>query len=121
MPIDNIAQVSGAQMKTAGARPVAATGAATRQELPSSGQPVPPVSPALSAAEVKEAVQRLNVYVQTLRRDLQFRVDESTSRVIVTVVDSETKEVIRQIPTEEALSVARTLEQMAGVLLDTKA
>lgn len=118
MPIDNIAQVSGAQMKAAASRP---TGAGARQELPSSGQPVPPVSPIPAVAEVKEAVSRLNVYVQTLRRDLQFRVDESTDRVVVTVVDTETKEVIRQIPTEEALSVARTLEQMAGVLLDTKA
>lgn len=124
MPIDNIAQVSGAQMRSAAtkpAAPAAAEGAPPRQALPGDGKPVPPVTAAPPVAEVKEAVNRLNAYVQTLRRDLQFRVDEDTDRVIVTVTDSETHEVIRQIPSEEILAVAKSLENIQGVLMDTNA
>jgi flagellar protein FlaG len=124
MPIDNIAQISGAQMRSAAAKPAApssADGVTTRQPLPGNGDPIPPVMATPPVAEVKEAVSRLNAYVQTLRRDLQFRVDEDTDRVIVTVTDSETHEVIRQIPAEEVLAVAKSLETMQGVLMDTKA
>ena len=113
MPIDNIAQVSGAQAKPASPGP-----AVPRQQSPVGGGSVPATPP---VAAVKEAVNRLNQYVQTLRRDLEFRVDESTNTVVVTVVDPATKEVIRQIPSEEVLAVARNLEQMQGVILNTKA
>jgi len=113
MPIDNIAQVSGSQAKPASPGP-----AVPRQQSPVGGQSVPATPP---VAEVKEAVSRLNQYVQTLRRDLEFRVDESTNTVVVTVVDPSTKEVVRQIPSEEVLAVARNLEQMQGVILNTKA
>jgi flagellar protein FlaG len=116
MPIDNIAQVSGSQAKPPSPGPAVA-----RQQSSGDGQPVPPVAATPPVAEVKEAVDRLNQYVQTLRRDLEFRVDESTNTVVVTVVDPSTKEVVRQIPSEEVLAVARNLEHMQGVLLNTKA
>lgn len=124
MPIDNVAQISGAQLRSTGTKPAApssAEGVTLRQQLPGDGKPVPPVTAPPPVADVKEAVNRLNQYVQTLRRDLQFRVDEDTDRVIVTVTDSETHEVIRQIPAEEVLAVAKSLETMQGVLMDTKA
>jgi flagellar protein FlaG len=116
MPIDNIAQVSGAQVKPPSPGP-----AVPRQQSSGDGQPVPPVAGTPPVAEVKEAVSRLNQYVQTLRRDLEFRVDEGTNTVVVTVVDPSTKEVIRQIPSEEVLAVAKSLEQTQGVILNTKA
>ena len=116
MPIDNIAQLSLAQVQSAGAKPKAP--ATPRQELPGSGQTLPP---AAIRSDVKEAVSRLNNYVQNLRRDLQFRVDENSDRVIVTVVDSESGEVIRQIPSEEVLAVAHNLQQAHGLLVNTRA
>ena len=116
MPIDNIAQVSGSQ-----AKPTSPSPAVARQQSPGSGEPVPPVAATPPVAEVKEAVSRLNQYVQTLRRDLEFRVDESTNKVVVTVLDPQSKEVIRQIPSEEVLAVARSLETTQGMLLNTKA
>jgi flagellar protein FlaG len=41
--------------------------------------------------------------------------------VVVSVVDPESGEVIRQIPAEEVVAVARTLGQMQGLLINTKA
>lgn len=116
MPIDNIAQLSLPQVRPAGAKPAAP--AMPRQELPGSGQTLPPQA---TSSEVKEAVIRLNSYVQNLRRDLQFRVDENSDRVIVTVVDSESGEVIRQIPSEEVMAVAHSLQQTHGLLVNERA
>lgn len=120
MPIDNIAQLGLAQVRPAapeGANPAPAMSSPARQELPAGGQAVPPPG----SGEVRQAVSRLNEYVQTLRRDLQFRVDEDSDRVVVTVTDSESGEVIRQIPSEEALAVARSLENVQGLIFDRKA
>jgi flagellar protein FlaG len=115
MPIDNIAKLSIPQARPAGSQ--SAAPAAPRQELPGSGQTLP--LPAESS-DVKQAVSRLNNYVQSLRRDLQFRVDENSNRVIVTVVDSESGEVIRQIPSEEVMAVALSLESAQGLLVNEK-
>ena len=76
-----------------------------------------------SEKEVKEAVQkqieqkdiaRLNDYVQNIRRRLEFRVDEATNRTVVTVIDQDTQEVIRQIPSEAALKLVQRLNDLQG-------
>lgn len=116
MPIDNLAKLSVPQLRPAGTQ--SAVPATTRQELPSRGQGVPPLT---DSSEVKQAVSRLNDYVQNMRRDLQFRVDEDSNRVIVTVVDSESGEVIRQIPNEQVLAAANSLKAAQGLLVDERA
>jgi flagellar protein FlaG len=60
---------------------------------------------------LEEAVTQINSYVQNLQRNLQFTVDEETGKDIVTVTDSVSNEVIRQIPSEEALALARRLAE----------
>lgn len=96
---------------------------AYRQSLPDQGQSVPPAANNAQAqqAELTQAVQAINSYVQNLRRDLQFTVDEATDRTIIRVIDSETREVIRQIPSEEVLALARSLERAQGLLLKAQA
>lgn len=65
----------------------------------------------LTNQEVLEAVQNLNDYVQNTRRELNFSVDEETGRTVVKVIDHESKKVIRQIPAEEILDVARRVAE----------
>jgi len=60
---------------------------------------------------VEEAVTRLNDYVQSIQRDLQFQLDEDSGKTIITVLDSRTSEVVRQIPDDVALKLARDLQQ----------
>jgi len=62
------------------------------------------------AEKLHVAVSQINDYVQNLQRNLQFSVDEVTGKDVVTIIDSETEQVIRQIPSEEILEVARHLE-----------
>ncbi len=71
--------------------------------------------------QLSTAVSALKDYVQNIRRGLEFTVDEEINQVIVKVYDAETKEVIRQIPAEEALNLARQLARSDGLLLKAKA
>ncbi len=71
--------------------------------------------------KVKQAVNQINQYVQTLSRDLHFTVDEDSGRTVVKVLDTETKEIIRQIPSEELLQIARHLTDGGGLLLKVRA
>lgn len=71
--------------------------------------------------EVRESIDKINKTVQAMGRNLQFTVDESTQMNVVKVVDVETKDVIRQIPTEEALAIAKALDKLQGLLLKEKA
>lgn len=64
-----------------------------------------------SESIVKEAVARLNDYVQTTQRDLNFSLDDESGRMVVTVTDRKTNEVVRQIPDELALKLAQNLQQ----------
>ena len=71
--------------------------------------------------EVKESVEKINKTVQAMARNLQFTVDEATQMNVVKVVDVETKDVIRQIPSEEVLAIAKALDKLQGLLFKEKA
>ena len=60
--------------------------------------------------DVSQAIEELNDYVQSLQRDLRFSLDDELGRAVVRVIDSSTQEVIRQIPNETALQLARNLK-----------
>jgi flagellar protein FlaG len=59
--------------------------------------------------------------VEQVAQNLRFSVDESTGRTVITVTDAATREVIRQIPSEEMLAVARALDKLQGLLLHKEA
>lgn len=71
--------------------------------------------------EVTRAVNEINERSELLRRNLQFSVDRDSGRMIIKVMDAQTKEVIRQIPKEEILEIARSLEQAEGLLFRASA
>ena len=59
----------------------------------------------LSSEQIEQAVQRLNDLAQSLQRQLKFNVDDDTGRMVITVKDKKTDEIVRQIPSEEVLSL----------------
>lgn len=97
-----------------------------RQDLPDSGKVSPQESkPEVDTEEVLQAVSDISDYVQNISRDLQFQVDKQTGSTIVTVLDHETQEVIRQIPSEEIVAIARHLAENApdpvkGLLMNSE-
>ncbi len=70
-----------------------------------------------SLEKVTQAVQNINKSLQAMSRDLEFSVDTDSNRTIVKVVDSKTKEVIRQIPSNEALEISKALDTAVHGLL----
>lgn len=97
------------------------------QELSAIGQKLPQETQATDKEQLQLAVQEINSLVQNLQRDLQFKVDTESGRTIISVVDSETKEVIRQLPPEDVLERAKRMDEAAkgefpvdGLLLKIK-
>ena len=67
--------------------------------------------------DVKQAVSDINKAMQFMSRQLEFSVDTDSDRTIVKVIDQQTREVIRQMPTKEALEIGKALEKAQGLLL----
>jgi flagellar protein FlaG len=70
---------------------------------------------------VAAAVQSANAYVQSVASKLQFSLDQDSGRTVVKVVDTETEEVLRQFPSEEMLSISKSIDRMQGLLINRKA
>ena len=58
-----------------------------------------------------DAVDRLNAKIQNLNRNLEFSINNDSGEVLVKVVDNKTREVIRQIPSDEVLALARNIDR----------
>lgn len=72
-------------------------------------------------ADVHGAVERINASLPPSSQGIEFSVDDDTERVIVKVVDRETREVLRQMPTQEALDIAKALDRTQGLLIKLEA
>jgi flagellar protein FlaG len=84
------------------------------------GEDLPAERAAVATRDLENTMRRLNATMGAAQRNLSFRVDEGSGRTVITVIDAVTKEVIRQIPSEEVLVVSKALEA-AGALLDAHA
>lgn len=71
--------------------------------------------------DLDNALTSLQSQMKTLNRDLNFSVDDSTGDVVVKVIDVESGNVIRQLPSEEALRLSERLEDLRSLMLHTKA
>jgi flagellar protein FlaG len=74
-----------------------------------------------SAEQVEQAVKDIRKVVSAVSSDLQFSVDKDSGTTVVKIVDSKTKEVIRQIPGEEVMAIRRALDKMKGLLFSMEA
>lgn len=103
------------------------SGAAGKAASPQTGEQgfvnARPTTP--SPAELDGAVKEFNDYVQSISRNLEFSVDKDANRTVIRVVDSQTGDVVRQIPAEEMLQLARHLREMdkasEGLFIKTQA
>ncbi len=108
-------------------------GAPPPTEPPGLSSPVAPAqggqagqgASAQNVAQVQAAVNSINQSMQFSNRGLTFSVDHSTKETVVKVVEDGTGTVIKQIPSEQALAIAKaiddSLQQEAGSLIRQKA
>lgn len=75
----------------------------------------------LDQRAVEEAVQKVQKTVSALNSALQFQIDKDTDKLVIKIVDTNTKEVIKQIPPQEILEIAKALDKLQGLLVREKA
>ena len=80
-----------------------------------------PAAPPVEIHKIESVTRQIDSFLRSMNKSLQFRLDESTGRMIVSICDSETGEVIRQVPGEEALRIAQDLENRLSGMLDETA
>jgi flagellar protein FlaG len=71
-----------------------------------------------SAEEIRKDIDAINVQLSTMNRSIQFNIDESTHDVVVSVVDKESGEVIRQLPPESLLRLREHMTELSGLIVE---
>lgn len=71
--------------------------------------------------QVLAAVTDMQDFVQATHHNIQFQLDEDSGRMLVKVTERDTGEVIRQIPSEEAVRLAESLSEIRSLLFSAEA
>jgi flagellar protein FlaG len=77
-------------------------------------------APAETSKELAEAMEAVEIMMNVRNRSIQFVKDESSGANVIKVIDDNTGEVIRQLPSEELLGFMRNLTKMLGNFLDER-
>lgn len=72
----------------------------------------------LSKEEMNSIRENINAALEPINVRLNFNEDQDSGRMVVKVINSETEEVIRQIPPEAMLKMAQRMEELTGILVD---
>ena len=105
------------------AEPAAATQRTANVSAPDTGPapPSPGTGPMTDLHALRELVDKLSQTIGTTGQQVQFSIDHDTRQTVLKVTDAESGALLRQIPGDEALSMARILDRMQGILIRQKA
>ncbi len=110
-----VAVVSNSSNKTGRVQAVSAV--APRPKLPGEGKTLPSGDKktnddaAVDPKAMEEALREFEQQAQLVQRELHFSIDKDSGRTVIKVMDASTQELVRQIPSDEALRFARKLSQ----------
>lgn len=134
-PTFGLSQAADAYQATAKVGSVNSAGNSSNNGQSTSGNTLPPAASDLNKStatadsqdrsqaqittpdQVREAVSKINEYVQQSQRTLDFQIDERSGETIVRVYDRAAEKLIRQIPSELALELAQKLNDEEPTLL----
>lgn len=74
----------------------------------------------ISNDELKEKTEQLNAAMKLFNRKFHFKVHDETNRVIVQVLNSDTGELVSEIPAEKVLDMVAGMEQAIGLIVDAR-
>jgi flagellar protein FlaG len=123
-PVGNVVQtvLAPAERGVGVSQPVADTKAVANSVQIAAPTTVQHAEPIPTHAQLTQAVQNINKMLQEQSNDLEFSIDADSNRTIIKVVDQKTKEVLRQIPSQEVLEIAKALDTWQhGLQLTQKA
>lgn len=72
----------------------------------------------ISEESLDKLVNEVNHKFKLFNKELSYKIHEETNRISVEIKDSETGEVIKEIPSEESLDLSAKIKEMAGLLID---
>ncbi|MBL8422355.1 MAG: flagellar protein FlaG [Candidatus Accumulibacter phosphatis] len=115
-------QPSGATLPPQGNPVLSSAARDIRTSVGTAAKAPDPSPPALSAQrperqEVEAAAKSVREFVQPINSNLEFSVNDDTGQLVVKIIDRATKEVIRQMPSEEMLAIAKTLDSIKGLFV----
>jgi len=79
----------------------------------------PPAAQPPSKTALKDSVDAINRFLEN-NSEVRFSIDEDSGRSVVKVIDTETKKILRQFPTEQSLEIGKNLTTK-GLLIDSEA
>jgi flagellar protein FlaG len=92
----------------------AGQGAETKQDVAETKQELSRL-----VEDMRQMASKANAYMKQADTHLEFQVSEVTGRVIISVVNSDTKEIVRQIPPDTMTRFSDRMTQMRGLLFET--
>lgn len=75
----------------------------------------------VSKDSAQQAASKLQDFVAAIGTSLRFTVDEDSGSTVIKVMDPETQQVLRQIPSKEALELSKALDNFKGLLVKQQA
>lgn len=74
----------------------------------------------VSKRVVIEAIEKANKAISGGNRRFEFSIHDKTNEIVVKVFDSQTDELIREIPNEKILDMVAKICEMVGILVDER-
>ena len=71
--------------------------------------------------DVEAAVKAVKEFIQPMASNLAFEMDDDSGRTVIKITEASSGELIRQIPSEEMLEIAKALDRLQGLLVKQKA
>ena len=81
----------------------------------------PQAKPKQPHVDIQKVAQQLESFLKRVSRSLEFHVDDASGRMVCSVRDAETGDLIRQIPNEEVLRLAELAHDETIVLVNERA
>jgi flagellar protein FlaG len=100
--------------------PAAATTPYAKHEAKTSAVDPKEEQKKLTEKEAHKLIREVNEHLAATHTELNFSVDKDTDQMVLKIINTKTDEVIRQIPSEDALRLASRISQLLGVLVDGK-
>jgi flagellar protein FlaG len=74
----------------------------------------------ISDKVVVDAIERANKAISIANRKFEYSIHEKTHEIMIKVIDSDTNEIIREIPPEKILDMVAKMWEMAGLIVDER-
>ncbi len=103
---------------TGAVRTAEATPEASRVQEANASKSTPGTPP--TSEQLNQAVKQIQDVIKQTANSLQISIDEDIGVTVVKVIDTESKKIIRQIPSEEVMDIAKALDKLQGLLVKQK-